>query len=226
MRTFAFLLLLFIGGRYSFAQRISGGLSYNYLYSKSLDKSIQLYNFSRPFLENKQPLFIHGVSAEASFLFKTEKQIKQGINLTYSYFGSEAVNENYTNRFNLHFINLNYLIYLVNEQKFKNFFGEISMGLSSSALYRRLNGEPFWVDDAKFKALGLGGNLGVKIGYHAYKHHAHQISPFVFWGYTTYLYAPKNEAVLNATQELINKPYLAALNFRIGVSYGINLENK
>lgn len=221
MRTLGFLLLFILSGRAGFAQHISGGLSYNYLYAKQLDRSIQLYNFSRPFLQNKQPLFVHGLSAEVSFLFKTEKPIKHGLSLTYSYFGSEAVNEHYTNRFNLHFMNLNYLIFLANEQKFEKFFGEIQIGLSSSALYRRLNGDAFWVDEAKFKALGLGGNIGVKMGYRLYGRDEHQISPFVFLGYTPYLYAPKNEAVLNATQELITKPSLAALNFRIGVRYGI-----
>jgi len=226
MRALTFILLLLITNISSFAQSISIGLSYNYLYSKQLDKSIQLYNFSRPFLENKQPLFINGITADVAFLFKNKKQIKHGINATYSYFGSEAKNINYSNRFNLHFINLNYLIYLANAEKFKKLYSEIHMGVSSSALYRRLNGEAFMVDDKKSKSLGIGANIGAKIGYHLSKHNIHQFSPFVFFGYKPYIYAPKNEAVINATQELITKNYMYALNVRIGFTYKINLQKR
>lgn len=226
MRTLTFILLLLIFSRNIFAQCISVGVSYNYLYSKQLDKSIQLYNFSRPFLINKQPLFIHGITADVAFVFKNKKQMKHGIIATYSYFGSEAINENYTNRFNLHFINLNYVIRLANEEKFKKMFGEIHVGLSSSALYRRVNREVFLVDNEKSKSLCIGGNIGLKIGYQLYRHNIHQISPFVFFGYTPYLYAPKNEAVINATQELITKTYMNALNFRIGFSYEINKKKR
>lgn len=121
MKALTFILLLSMTGISSFAQSISFGVSYNYLYSKQLDKSIQLYNFSRPFLENRQPLFINGITTDVAFLFETKKQIKHGINATYSYFGSEARNINYSNRFNLHFINLNYLIYLANERTLKSY---------------------------------------------------------------------------------------------------------
>lgn len=226
MRILKFILLLIIVGRNGFAQIISNGVSYNYLYSKQLDKSIQLYNFSRPFLENKQPLFVNGVSADIEFLFKINKQIKHGINATYSYFGSEATNENYSNRLNLHFINLNYQIRLANEEKIKKLFGEIHIGFSFIALYRRLNGDFFLVDDEKSKSLGVGGNIGVKIGYHIFRQGIHQISPFVFFVSTPYLYAPKNEAVINATQGIISKPYMYALNLRIGFNYEINLEKR
>lgn len=78
------------------------------------------------------------------------------------------------------------------------------------------------VDDKKSKSLGIGGNIGVKIGYHLYKHNIHQFSPFVFLGYTPYIFSPKNEAVINATQELITKNYMYALNIRIGFTYEIN----
>ena len=226
MRKYTLILLLLISGTNSFAQSISVGLSYNYLYSKQLDKSVQLYNFSRPYFEHKQPLFIDGITADVLYLFKNKKQIKHGITATYSYFGSKAINKNYTNRFNLHFVNLNYVIRLANEEKRKHFFGEMHVGVSSSVLYRRLNGEVFLVDDEKYKSLGIGGNIGIKMGYHLYSHGMHQISPFVYVGYTPYLYAPKNEAVINATQELITKAYMYALNFRIGFCYEINKQKR
>ena len=79
MKALTFILLLSMTGISSFAQSISFGVSYNYLYSKQLDKSIQLYNFSRPFLENRQPLFINGITTDVAFLFETKKQINTAL---------------------------------------------------------------------------------------------------------------------------------------------------
>lgn len=223
MRIITVILFLLNEGITGFAQSLSVGLSYDYVYAKQLDKSIQVYNFSRPFLKNKQPLLIHGISADLSYIFKNDKKIKHGINATYSYFTSKAINENYTNCFNLHFINLNYVTHFSNEEKFKKLFAEFHVGLSSSALFRRVNGDFYFEENEKSKSLGIGANLGVKIGYQLYSHKMHQVSPFIFFGYTPYLYAPKNEEVINATKDLFTKAYMYTLNVRIGFTYEISL---
>lgn len=222
MKNFLLILFLFIIATKVFSQSFLTSLSYNYLYDKQLDKAIQTYNFNRPFLNKKQPLFVHGFGTEVLFFFKSDKPIKQGINATYSYFGSEATNENYLNRFNLHLINLNYLIRLTNDEKFGNMFGEIYIGATSSGLNRKWNGESFLVNDKRSKALGIGGNLGLRIGYHLYRKDKHHISPFVFFGYAPYLYAPNNEAVINATQELITESWTYVFNLKIGIAYQFN----
>jgi len=216
MKKLTVIFFLLFKGITGFAQNLSVGLSYNYIYSKQYDKSIQSYNFSRPFLEHKQPLFMHGITSDISYIFKNGETFKHGIHVSYSFFGSKAINQNYSNYLHLHLVDLNYVIRLENRGKFKELFEEINLGASTSGLYRRINGEAFLVDDEKSKSMGIGVNIGVKVGYHLFKHPRHQLSPFVFYGYTPYLYAPKNEALINATQTLITKPYLNAMSFRLG----------
>ena len=224
MKPFTFISIFVFFVLSGHAQTVSGGLSYNYLNSKPLDQAIQSYNFSRVFLENKQPLFIHGIGADITFLFKNMKSIKHGLSANYSYFGSKAINTDYNNSFNLHFINLNYVIRLSNELISKNFSMEIHSGLSLSGLYRRWNGGVFLIDELKARSFGIGGNTGVKIDYCLYRHGIYEISPFIFFGFTPFLYAPKNESVINATQKLVSKPYIYAITSKIGIVYKINLE--
>ena len=56
---------------------------------------IKIYNFSRPFLTEKQPLIMHGLGPCISYIFKSQKKTKHGINLSYSYFKSSSGNENF-----------------------------------------------------------------------------------------------------------------------------------
>jgi hypothetical protein len=220
MRTIVFLIWILSFGLTSWAQRISGGLSYHYFYSKQLDRSIQLYNFNRPFLENKQSLFTHGASIDAGYLFTNEKGWNHGINCTYSFFGSEGDNTDYLNRFHLHQINLNYVLRFAQESPF---FGEVQLGIASSSLFRRVDGEPFLIDDSRSKSLGIGGNIGLKLAYSAVNRNKHHLLPFVYAGFAPYIYAPKNEAVINATQELYTKNYMNALHLRLGLAYELDL---
>jgi len=220
MRIVICLILLLLIGTNSQAQQLTGAVSYHYIYAPQLDESIQLYNFDRPFLENKQSLLIHGANADVGFIFKSDKRLIHGISSTYSFFGSEGANPDYLNRFHLHLINLNYVLRLDPE---KRFYGEAQLGITTSGLFRRVNGEPFLVDDSRSKSLGIGGNLGVKLAYKALEREKHHLAPFVYAGFTQFLYAPKNEAVINTTQELYTKSYMNALHLRVGLLYELDL---
>lgn len=217
MKTLTVILFLLFEEITGFAQSLSVGWSYNYLHSKQFDRSIQSYNFSRAFLENEQPLFMHGLCLDINYVFKNEQPLKYGVHANYTYFGSKAINPNYTNYLHLHLVNVNYILRFENSGKFKGLYEEISLGASSSGLFRRINGEVFLVDGERFKSLGIGGNIGVKVGYHLFKYQTYKLSPFVFCGYIPYLYAPKNEAVINGTQTLITSPYLNSITLKIGL---------
>ena len=208
------------------AQQLTTGLSYNYIYSKQLDKAIQTYNFSQPFLTKKQPLFINGLNASLAYVFSNEKQFKHGIHLSYSNFRSLASNENFNNLLNLHFINLDYLFHYENEEKFKKLYAELSAGFTGSGLYRKINGDAFEYDDKKSKSLGVGAAISLKIGYYLIQKSKSSLSSFVCLGYTPYLFAPKNEEVLNATKELTGKNWTGILNIQIGLKYHLKRLNK
>lgn len=222
MRTLTICLFLFFISPQIVGQGISVGLSYNYLYAKSLNKCIDVYNFSRPFLVDKQPRFIHGITGHLSYSFKKNKKTENGISVSYAHFGSEAKNTNYKNRFNFHLIHLNYFIRLLPLKKCNRFLGEFHLGLISSLLNRGLNNKWLIVYDNKLKSVGIGGYLGLKMSYYLNAQNKPQWAPFILLGYSPYIYAPNNEAVINATQQLITNTHLNIYHINVGISYQMN----
>jgi len=209
----------------SISQTLTLNIAYDYCYSKQLDNAIQSYNFARPFLANKQPLLMHGTSVSASYIFKSEKHFKHGINISYSYFRSHAENENTVNNYNLHFLNLGYLVHYDNPEKWKGFYLDLIFSATSSGLFRKINQEPFVYDDNKSKALGIGGDIGLRMGYEIYVSKSISISPFVLIGYSPYVYSPKNEVVINQTKGLTGKNWTGILNAQIGCAIHLKKRN-
>lgn len=203
------------------AQELKLDLSYKYIYSNQWDKIIQTYNFSRPFLTEKQPLLMSGLNTSLSYIFKNEKHFKHGINLSYSYFRSSAENENFNNSLNLHFINLGYLLHYENSDKWKGVYSDLIVSVTSSGLFRNLNGEPFEYDETKSKAFGIGGDINLKCGYYLKLKNNSYLSPFLSIGYTPYLYTPNTEAVINQTKGLTSKNWTGILTTQIGLTFHI-----
>ena len=203
------------------AQELKLDLSYKYIYSKQWDRAIQTYNFSRPFLTKKQPLLMNGLNTSLSYVFKNEKHFKHGINLSYSYFRSSAENENFNNSLNLHFINLGYLLHYENPDKWEGVYSELIVSSTLSGLFRNLNGEPFEYNETKSKALGIGGEINLKVGYYLKLKNKSYTSPFISFGYTPYLFSPNSEAVINQTKELASKNWTAILSPQIGMTFHI-----
>lgn len=82
-----------------------------------------------------------------------------------------------------------------------------------------MNEEAFLVDEERSKSLGIGGNLGLKVGYHLFDFENHRISLSISIGYTPYVFAPKYEAVINSTQGLVSKSWFSMLDLRLGINY-------
>ena len=91
MKYFSFLILLISNLTLS-AQEWNLSGAYQYIYSPEWDKAIQRYNFSRPFLDEVQPLLVHGTFLETSYFFKNEKRIQSGIKIDYGFTRSSAEN--------------------------------------------------------------------------------------------------------------------------------------
>ena len=216
MRTFFLLLFLslFIDAQ---SQEIEMDLSYKYMFANNWDKAIQSYNFSRPFLTEKQPLFMHGINGSASYIFKSENKFKQGINASYSHFTSYAENVNFVNQCNLHFFNAGYILRYESTEKLKGLTTDFLLSASSSALFRYVNNEPFIYDDARSKAFGIGGDLSIKTSYSFNLKNNIRLSPFIQVGYTPYLYSPNTEAVINQTTGLTAPEYTGVFTSQIGV---------
>ena len=219
----AVILLSFLVFEFSItmAQEIKADISYKYMYSKQWDKAIQTYNFSRPFLIEKQPLLIHGINSSLSFSFKSTKKLNHGINISYSYYRSSVDNENLNNVLNLHFVNVGYIIHYENKEKLKGLYTDLIISATSSGLFRNVNGEPFEFDEIKSQAFGIGGDLCLKLGYSLKIKSKNYMAPFVSFGYTPYLYSPNSEAVINQTKGLVSKNWTGILTTQIGLTFHI-----
>ena len=201
------------------SQRMTVGLSYEYFYSGALDKIIQTYNFDRPFLQNKQPLFSNGLNASFSIFKKKEQKWIHGFYSSYSYLQSYAENENFTNRFLFHLIDLGYSTKYQDTSKIGGFYSEFQISSKWSGLFRRTNGEPFISDSTRSNSLGVGGSLSWLIGYSFRMKNNSSISPTVQLSYTPYIYAPNNESVINSTKGLISESWQTFFSARIGLAY-------
>ena len=199
------------------SQEIETDLSYKYMFANNWDKAIQTYNFSRPFLTEKQPLFMHGINGSASFIFKSENKFKQGINVSYSHFTSYAENVNFVNQYTLLFLNVGYVLRYESTEKHKGLTTDFILSASSSALFRNVNDEPFIYDEARSKAFGIGGDLSVKTSYSFNLKNKIRLSPFVQVGYTPYLFSPNTEAVINQTTGLVAPNFTDVFSSQIGM---------
>ena len=212
-----FLLLFLFRFIDAQAQEIEVNLSYKYMFASKWDKAIQTYNFSRPFLTEKQPLFMHGINASACYIFESENKFKQGINASYSHFSSYAENVNFVNQYNLHFFNLGYMLRHESDGSLKGLCTDFILSASSTALFRNVNDEPFIYDDTRSKAFGIGGDLSVRTSYSFNIINKFHLSPFVQVGYTPYLYSPNTEAVINQTTGLVTPNFTDIFSSQFGL---------
>jgi len=218
MKNYLIILCLFLVWSSSNAQAFEVDVAYKYIYANQWDKAIQTYNFSRPFMAEKQPLISHGLNTAVSYIFQSQKKIKQGINLSYSYLRSSSDNENLVNVLNLHFLNIGYLLRYENTEKLKGFYTDLILSATSSGLFRNVNGDPFEYDDSKSKAFGIGGNIGLKAGYQLIIKGNTYLSPFIAFGYTPYFYSPNTELVINQTKELTSENWTPILATQVGLT--------
>jgi hypothetical protein len=203
------------------AQEFKAEVSYKYMYANQWDKAIQTYNFSRPFISEKQPLLINGFNPSFSYIFKSTKNVSQGLHLSYSYFRSSAENENLVNTLNLHFLNLGYMIHYENKGNLKGLYSDLILSATSSGLFRNINGEPFEYDENISKAFGIGSDLNLKLGYYLKLKGKNYLSPFISFAYTPYLYSPNSEVVINQTKGLTNKNWTSIVSAQIGLAFHI-----
>jgi hypothetical protein len=219
MKVIIVIIVLFFMHFNSIAQEFKIDASYNYLFANQWDKAIQTYNFSRPFNYEKQPLFMHGLATSGTYISMTPKRLKHGINLSYSYFSSSSENENLDVKLHLNFLKLAYLIHYDYKEKLKNWYTDFIFSATSSALFRNVNGNPFTYDEEKSKAYGIGGEVGVKMGYFMKFKNKNGISPFVLISCSPYFYSPNTEAVLNQTKGLASKPSTAIFSAQMGLAF-------
>jgi hypothetical protein len=198
------------------AQKLSLDVSYKYMYAKQWDRSIQLYNFSRPWLIEKQPLLMHGVNAGFSYDVSSKKEFNRGLSVDFSFFRSVAENKNMANAINLYISNVGYFARKDFSILHSNCYTEIRLALTVSGLFRRVNQEPILVDDTQTRAFGIGSDIQVKFGYDLPCLAGIKGSLFLAVSYAPYVYSPYSESVLNQTMGITNHYGTGIVGAQIG----------
>jgi hypothetical protein len=198
------------------AQKLSLDVSYKYMYAKQWDRSIQLYNFSRPWIIEKQPLFMHGVNAGFSYDVSSKKEFNHGLSVDFSFFRSISENKNMVNAINLYISNMGYFARKHFSILHSNCYSEMRLALTVSGLFRRVNQEPILVDDTQTRAFGIGSDIQVKFGYELPCLSGIKGSLFLAVSYAPYVYSPYSESVLNQTMGITNHYGTGIVGAQIG----------
>jgi hypothetical protein len=198
------------------AQKLSLDVTYKYMYAKQWDRSIQLYNFSRPWLIEKQPLFMHGVNAGFSYDVSSKKEFMHGLSVDFSFFRSVSENKNMVNAINLYISNIGYFVRKDFRILHSNCYTEIRLALTVSGIFRRINQEPMLVDETQTRAFGIGSDIQVKFGYELPCLAGIKGSLFLAVSYAPYVYSPYSESVLNQTMGITNHYGTGIVGAQIG----------
>lgn len=215
MKHLALYILLSLSN-YLAAQTLTIGANYEYIYAGKWDKMIQTYNSTRPFLEKQQPLLSSGFGLNASYFFNNATQLKHGIKLNYNHIKSTANNTHFTNSINFQSLHLGYNL-LFSKNNNVICFG---VGALLGLINRRLNGEPFEVDEKRLRAFGVGGQLSASYQYVFAIKDKYNIAPFIEVNYVPYYFCPRAEEVINQTTELVTDgTNTGILGFKVGFNF-------
>jgi hypothetical protein len=181
------------------------------------NKAIQTYNFTRPFLSNRQPLLTHGLQAEAAYYFKSDRGIVHGVHLAYAGQSSVAENVNLRAALHFHLVQPGYFRQVNFKGRAQGWMGQASASLLLGGIFRAINDEALVYDDATAKAWGVGGRIQAQLGYQFSGTDNLAWQPFVGISYVPYYYAPQAEAILNQTTGLTSKNWTTMESAQIGV---------
>ncbi len=218
MKYFCFILILSTVTFNAFSQRLSIGVNYAYLLNPKWDKMIQTYNFNHPFLNEKQPLLMNGISADVNYFFKSEKKIKKGLNLSYSNYRSYTENTSFNCKINLHLIDLGYFIKL-NHFDSQKAYSLIGIDANLGGIFKQINDNGTQFEEKRAKGLGIGGSLKYKFAYKFKLGEKHSLSPYFNINYSPYYFSPNTEMILNNTKTIVSKNYSTFVQFKIGVAF-------
>jgi len=219
MRNCIFSLPIILTSFFAIAQETKMGFGFAYMYAPQWDKAIQTYNFSRPFLEKKQPLFGFGYNISATHLFSSQNRMKHGCSFSGSFFESRAKNENLNNILRLGLLKPAYVMHFSNPDRTSGIYAELGVSLAISVLSRKVNGSLFEYNTDRFRAYGLGGEIACKSGYRFASKSKYSFSPFIAMTYAPYLFSQNTEVVINQTQGLATEKWTPILVAIFGLSF-------
>ena len=217
---FFFVLSCFFLSNYASAQNYRIGLGYSFLNNSQWNQTIQLYNDSRPFLEEKQPLLQNGIFLSLDRMLKIENKHPFSLSLAYGFFNSKADNELYFSKINLHTLSFSFnstKYYLMNENTPLTF--SFGAGIMSNYLERNINPNAALNEYYPIRSLGIGPMLNLNFSYDIALNKGVTISPFVQVSFAPFYYSPGAEKCLNLTQGLMEESWNNTLNIQAGIRF-------
>ncbi|MCX6192056.1 MAG: autotransporter outer membrane beta-barrel domain-containing protein [Flavobacteriia bacterium] len=217
---FFFVLSCFFLSNYASAQNYRIGLGYSFLNNSQWNQTIQLYNDSRPFLEEKQPLLQNGFFLSLDRMLKIENKHPFSLSLAYSFFNSKADNVVYVSKINLHALSFSFnstKYYLIHKNTPLTF--SFGAGIMSNYLERNINPNAALNEDYPIRSLGIGPMLNLNFSYDIALNKGVTISPFVQVSFAPFYYSPGAEKCLNLTQGLMEESWNNTLNIQAGIRF-------
>ena len=212
LRTLFFVLMVSTFNVYG--QSLNIGVGYNNLWSRQFDRLIRTYNDSRPFLEKKQPFLSHGLHANVTYLFDSDKGLEHGITANFSRVISHAENENLDVLLSFNMIELGYIVH---QAHLGNLYGELGVNIAAGILSKHVNAELLTINGETLRSFHIGGAIGLKLGYLINPEDRVAISPYAGVHFSPYFTEGNSETIINQTDGIITEVNATFLKFDIGM---------
>ena len=185
------------------AQEHHFDLGYRYLYAPAWDRMVQTYTFSRPFLDDTQPLLQHGFGAGYARTFSSERRIRSGVAMGYDRFISQAEATGLESRIRLHQLRISYTVRFLQKKLESPWQLEAGVGMIGHHLSRLVNDAPIADEEQRPRSLSVGADVNVLVGRRFTWGAERWIVPYVALNVAPYVYQPTAEVVLNQTRGLV-----------------------
>ncbi len=204
---------------YSQSWKIYVGM--NDVYCPRWDQAIQTYNFTRPWLTEKQPLIQFGAYSKIEYVFnsQSDRPWKKSLYLNYSFNSSVAENTNFINRLTFQTVTPGIGFTHALSKKVNQLNFTLCAGLLLSGMKRTINDTAIVLENEWSTSFGIGVQTETIVKYD-FLVAKKVISPFLKFGFTPYLFQPDAEVMLNETKGFISKPNYILVNASAGVVLG------
>lgn len=200
-----------------FGQELAIEVGYRCIENQQFDKSIQVYNQSRPFLSKKQALFRSGWGVKVAY-YKSLKTTKFsfGGEMDYGNFESYTENVDFINDLQLHTLTPRFFSRYSLQ---KALSCQFNFGIPLYGIFRQINGESVTNDGSTVKALGFGISIGPEFNYRIAFKNGLALEPTVGLEYCPVQFSPQGESVLNQTKGLYTSNFTSFVLFEAGVKF-------
>jgi len=199
------------------AQFVQTGIGGKYFYSSRWDKMIQTYNFSRPHLNQKQPLLQYGGMLSLTCWSRNSGKLNHGFHSDLMFATSYAENPLLNNRINVMLVTAGYGLHIPASQLMNNTYLDLFLNAEGSLVTRRVNGEALIVDDKRTAAPGVGCNIQFRYGYEMPLTETIKLTPYAGGSFSPFHYSPKSESVINQTMGLFEESGSTFWSVQIGI---------